>query len=345
MKLVRTIVFVLLFAVVVAIYLFQARLAKQVLTIVPDEVNRIITISRSDPIDRVELRDHIQKTQIALRRENGAWVIERPVHCPAESQVAEGFVVAARMASRQPRLRAEKEWGEYGLAKPEFEIRFDLPEKKVATLLIGAQAPIGKAVFARWAEERGILLLPAEMKAMFRQTVYGIRQKRLFRAPADRIRKIYVEMGKYGYQWKKDGNQWYWTEPVEKFGQKVPAGRMDIVLEGLQSLHVREFLDNNKKSEAELGFFMIHDRIWVESEDGSPSTQGGKKETLYFGNEIPEKNAYYGFLEGEDSVFFVDRAKVIKFFDLMKTVEQDDGKETESSKYKAQSATGKFLTP
>ena len=272
--------------------------AEQTLAIIPDEVNRTVAISKNDLIDRVKLIDHTQKTQIALRKKNGSWALERPVRYPAENQIAEGFAIAARMASQQPRLRAEKEWGEYGLAKPEFEIRFGLPGKRAVTLLIGAQAPIGKAVFARWAEERGFFLLPPEMKAMFRQSVYGLRQKQLFRAPADRIQKIYVEMGGNAYQWKKDAGQWYWLEPVEKFGQKVPAGRMAQVLQGLQSLHAREFLDNNQKSRAELGFYMIHDRIRVESEDGPPDSQGGKEEEFYFGNEVPEKNAYYGFLEG-----------------------------------------------
>ena len=319
MKFARTLVFILLFAVALAIYLFQVRIAKQTLAIIPNEVNKTVMISKNDPIDRVELRDHVQKTQIALRKENGVWSLEVPVRYPAEGQVAEGFAVAARIASQQPRLRAEKEWGEYGLAKPEIEILFDLPEKKQATLLIGSQVPVGKAVFARWEEERGFFLLPVEMKGMFHQSVYGLREKRLFRAPADMIRKIYVEMGEYSCQWKKDGRQWYWFEPVGKFGQKVSAERMDLVLRGLQSLHVREFQDNNKKSKAELGFFMIHDRIWVELESG-------KKETFYFGNEVPDRNAYYGFLEGEDVVFLVDRANVVEFFDLMRKIQTESPK-------------------
>ena len=336
MKLSRTIVFILLFAIVVAIYLFQIRVTQQTLTIIPDEVNRTVTISKNDLIDRVELRDTIQKTKIALRKVKGAWELEQPVHSPAESQVVEGFVIAARMASQQPRLRAEKDWEEYGLAKPEFEILFGLPGKRGVTLQIGAKAPVGKAVFARWAEERGFFLLPQEMKAMFRQSVYGLRQKRLFRAPADTIRKISVEMGEHSYQWKKDGGAWYWFEPVEKFGRKVPEGRMDLVLQGLQSLHVREFLDQNKKSKAELGFFMIHDRIQIECEDG-------KKEAFYFGNEIPEQNAYYGSLEGEEGVFLVDRAKVIPLFDLLQKFGKEDKNESESTQSQAQSPTSKNL--
>ena len=333
MKLMRTIVFILLFAIVVAIYLFQVRLAKQSLTIIPDEMRRTVAISKNDPINRVELRDHGQKTQIVLQKKDGVWALERPVHYPAEGQIAEGFVIAARMASQKKRLRAEKEWSEYGLEKPEFEVLYELPGNRVVTLLIGAPAPVGKAIFARWAEERGFFLLPPEMKAMFRQSVYSLRQKGLFRAPVDQIRKIYVEMGEHSYQWKKDGGVWYWLEPVEKFGQKVPPGSMELVLEGLRNLHAREFLDNNKKSKAELGFFMIHDSIWVELEDGPPenqdearpSSQGGKRETFYFGNEVPERNAYYGFREGEGVVFLVDRLNVIAFLDVMKVMNADGG--------------------
>lgn len=331
MKLVRTIVFILLFAAVVAIYLFQARLAKQTLTIVPDEVNRTVVITPEDPVDRVELRDSIQKTELTLRKENGGWVLERPVRYPAEGAIAEGFVIAARMASRLPRLQAEKEWGEYGLAKPDLEVRFDLPGKRTATLQIGAEAPVGKAVFARWTDERGFFLLPKEMKAMFRQSVYALRQKRLFRQPADKMRKIFVEMGEHSYEWKKDdppekqdearpssqgGRDWYWLEPVGRLGQKISPERIGLVQQSLQNLYVKEFLDDNKKSKAELGFFLIHDRIWIEYEDG-------KKEVFYFGNEVPEQNAYYGFLEGEDAIFFVDRAKVIQLLDLLQNVEKE----------------------
>ncbi len=319
MKLIRTLVFMLVFAAVLTVYFIQVRLAKQTLMILPDEVNRTVNISKSDLVDRVELRDHVQKTKIALRKKDGAWMMERPVRYPAESQIVEGFAVAARMASQQARLRAEKNWEEYGLEKPEMEVLFGLPGKRTVTLLFGGPSPIGKAVFARWKEERGFFLLPPEMKAMFRQTVYALRQKSLFRLSPDLIRKVTVEMGPNIYQWKKEGDTWYWLEPVSRFGQTFPAESMAAVLGGLGHLNVREFQDQNQKPKSELGFFMIHDLIRIEAEDG-------KKETFYFGNEVPEKNAYYGFREGEEAVFLVDRANVIAFMDLIKMVQTEKPK-------------------
>ena len=317
MKLFRTAVFTLLFASVVAVYLYQARLAKQVLTNVPDEVNRNVVITQEDVIDRVELTDHAQKIHIILRKTKENWVLEAPVRYPAEGRMVEGFLAVIRMASKYPRLQAEKEWEEYGLASPELEVTFDRPGKNPATLLLGSNAPVGKFVYARWKEERGYFLMPVEMKSAFRQSVYALREKRLFRVPTENFRKIYVEMGAQSFQWKKDGADWYWFEPVSKLGQKIPAEQIEPVLAVLRKLHVKEFRDNNKRSRAELGFFMIHDLIRIESE-------GGKTETFYFGNEVPEENAYYGFLEGENVVFYVDRGKVIELFDLMRKFQKED---------------------
>ena len=318
MKLGRTIAFILLFVVAAAIYFYQTRLAREALTYVPDEVNRSVVLTREDVVDRVTLRDNVRKTEITLRKEKGGWILETPVRYPAEGQIAEGFLLVARTVSKQPRLHAEKEWQEYGLEKPDLEITFDRPEKKPVTLLIGAPTPVGKSVFAKWDDERGYFMLPSEMKAVFQQSVYGLREKRIFRAPSETFCKIYWEMGKYSFQWVKEGGQWYWFEPVSQFGQKVPAGHLDVVLAALQGLHVKEFRDSNKRSKAELGFFMIHDRIRV-------SLEGGKTQALYFGNEVPEENAYYGIREGEDTVFFVDRGKVIELFDLLKAVKTDEG--------------------
>jgi hypothetical protein len=90
----------------------------------------------------------------------------------------------------------------------------------------------------------------------------------------------------------------------------------------LQNLHVKEFQDTNKKSRAELGFFMIHDRIRIEGE-------GVKAENFHFGNEAPERNAYYGLREGEDTVFLVDRGKVFELFDLMKKIAPGEENRTE----------------
>lgn len=321
MNLRRTLLFCFLFALVTGIALYQTRLEKQLQMIAPDEVNRNVFFGNQDTIERVEILDHGRKTETVLNKENGQWYLESPVLYPADAKVAEGVAVTARMASRQPRLRGEKEWDEYGLAKPEIEVRIDVPKKKAETLFIGSPTPFGNAFFARWDSERGYLLLARPMKEVFDQAVYGLREKHVFRTPVGAIRKIYVEMGPRCYQWKKDGGQWYWMEPLSKFGEKMPSGDMDRVLAALQNLYVKKFLDDNTRSRAELGFFIIHDRIKVDSDSE-------KSEIFHFGNEVPLENAYYGFRENEGTVFLIDRGKIFAWIDLLHAVANETGAKT-----------------
>ena len=326
MKLGRTLLFCGLFAIVTWVAIYQTRLEKQLQTVSPDEVNRTVFFNNQDVIGRIEILDRVRKTETVLNQENGQWFLESPVRYPADPRIVEGIAISARMASRQPRLRGEKEWDEYGLARPEVEVRIDVPKKRAETLYIGSQSPFGNAVFARWDSERGYLLLPREMKEVFLQPVYGLREKHVFRTPPEEIRMIYVEMGAQSYQWKKDDGQWYWMEPLSKFGKKIASESMERVIKALQNLYVKKFLDDNKKSRAELGFFMIHDRITIERDFDRP-------EIFHFGNEVPLENAYYGFRENEGTVFLIDRGKVFELIDLLKQIEKetsDHGSKTEA---------------
>lgn len=314
MKLGRLIAFSLLFAVAVTIYLFQTRLEKQALTSFPDEVNRIFMMGEDDFPDHLEIQNQSEKTRVLLAKEGEAWALVSPVVYPADPEVIAGVVSGLRRATQQPRLRAEKEWEEYGLSQPVMEVTMAIPGKKAETLFVGAQAPVGDAFFARWSSERGYFLLRGDVKEALQQSVYSFREKRVFRTPPSEMQKVYVEMGPLAYQWKKDGPEWYWMEPLSKFGQKIPLEAMGRVLAALRGLYIKEFLDDNKKSKADLGFFIIHDRIRIDSRLGKP-------EILHFGNEVPLQNAYFGFREGEPTVFLLDQGKVFQLLDLLKNIE------------------------
>ncbi|HOW59913.1 MAG TPA: DUF4340 domain-containing protein [Candidatus Omnitrophota bacterium] len=311
----RTIIFSILFALVVGVYGYQQHLQKQALVNVPDEVNRKVFFEKSNKIRQIEILDHVKNSRIVLRNNDGKWSLESPVRYPADFNIVEGLAMTARWFGKQPRLRAEKDWEEYGLAKPEVEMMYEVTGKKAEKLLIGAKSPIGDAVFCKWDSERGYFLIPSAAKAALLQSVYSLREKRVFRLPEEAYGKVSVEMGKHSYQWKRDQGDWFWLEPVSKFGKKIPIERMRLILNALQNLYIKEYLDENKKSKAELGFFIIHDRIRIEAGPGV-------SEVFHFGNEVPEKNAYYGFREGEDVVFLIDREKVFEFLDLLEAIEK-----------------------
>jgi hypothetical protein len=328
MKLGRTIVICLLFALAIAVYLYRARIDRDILAISPDEVSRGFSMEPGEQVIRIEIRNPAAGTALTLEKVRETWRIVSPVNSLAEQQAVSGLSVALRFASQQTRLRAEKDWAEYGLEKPGMEVRVVTDKTHESTLNFGAASPIGKAVYARWAKERGYILVTPELKSAFDVSLYTLRDKSVFRTPMAEARKVFVEMGPNAYEWKKDQGKWYWIEPVSNFGREMPPDRMELVFRGLDGLNVKKFLDRGDRSDAEFGFYVIHDRIRVE---GDPDAAGGG-EVFNFGNEVPLENAYYGKMESTGDVILIDRVRVIKFLDLMKALEKDEAARREKSR-------------
>ena len=317
MKLGRTLAIILVFGFAVGIYLFQHRIDKDIISIIPDEVSRNFSLDAKEQVTRIEIQDRAKKTEIVLEfLKDEGWMITAPGVYPAGGQTANGLVAALRFASKQTRIRADKEWGEYGLETPSLEIRLVTDKKKKAALTIGTTSPVGKAVYGRWTSERGYMLLPPELKSSFEVSLYDLREKRIFNTPPAQVQKVLIEMGPNSYEWKKEKGKWFWLEPVEKIGKTIPSRRMEFILAALSELYVKEFLDKNKQSKAELGFFMVHDRIRITGASGA-------EENFFFGNEVPVKNAYYGMKEETGKVILIDRVKVFQLLDILRAIENE----------------------
>ncbi|HPW65129.1 MAG TPA: hypothetical protein PLY30_03120 [Candidatus Omnitrophota bacterium] len=123
MKLGRTIVICLLFALAIAVYLYRARIDRDILAISPDEVSRGFSMEPGEQVIRIEIRNPAAGTALTLEKVRETWRIVSPVNSLAEQQAVSGLAVALRFASQQTRLRAEKDWAEYGLEKPGMEVR------------------------------------------------------------------------------------------------------------------------------------------------------------------------------------------------------------------------------
>ncbi len=311
MKISRTVVFLLLLAAAAAAYIYQNRLSLESYGIIPDEIARQVELGTKKWVKSVNVINYEKNINFTVIKTEQNWEMGKPVFSFLESGAAEAMAAAVQMASKQPRLRAEKDWDEYGLKDPRMEINVILSDGKTETLLLGANVPIGKAFYAKWKRERGYFLWQPEMKTVFDKTIYSIRAKRAIRAPAKEWTKIYIEMGAYSVQWKKEGESWYWFEPIARFGDKTSESQIRAVTSAIQGLNKKEFLDDNKKSNADMGFFLIHDRVMVTLENG-------EQKTIQFGDEIADKDSYYGMVEGEQGVFLIDRKQVIKLFEIVR---------------------------
>jgi len=317
MKLGRTFIITLLFLIAAAVYLFQRRIDRDIMeTTVPDEVSRSFSLKTDDEVSSILVRNHSKKTELTMELSAEGWALMSPLTHPADKNVVQGFILALRHAAQQTRLRAEKDWAEYGLEKPALEIELKTSKGKKGKLAIGDASPMGNTLYARWTDEQGYILLPVEIKSVFDASVYNLQEKRIFFMPPEQVEKVFIEMGSNTFQWKKENGKWFWLDPVEKLGKELPAGRMDAVLSAVLGLYVKDFLYGNKKTKDELGFYIIQDRISLKS-------RTGESEIFHFGNEVPVQNAYYGMKDEAGDVFLVERTKVYQLLDLLRAVENE----------------------
>lgn len=318
MKITSTIIFTILFIAVLSVYLFQGKMEKNISDLPIERPLTNFSIDEKVKISELKLEDKKTKKTIVLEGINGNWVMKKPVFYPADILRVDGILMALKAASERKRLRPEKEWGEYGLEEPSLRVGLKTENNKEwQYLYLGDKAPIGDAFFAKWDGDESYFLIPAVMKKSLEKTVYSLREKRIFRMPLKDIRKISIELGSYSFEWIKDDNLWYWMEPIKNMGKKISGENIALILREIKNLYIKEFLDNEKRDKFSLGFFMIKDRIKIES-------LSGIKEDLYFGNEMPLRSSYYSLLEGEDSLFLVDRGKIFQLIDLLETIKNKE---------------------
>ena len=317
MKLGRTIVIACLFLMAFLGYLFQRRIDRDVSDVkVQDEASRVFFFGAGEEVKRIEIFDQEEDQTIALELTPEGWILRAPVAHPANTNIVREFIPALRYAASQKRLAPEKDWAEYGLETPRLSIMVVTDQGNQGVLTLGDRTPVGNSIYARWSLEPGYVLLPTDMESVLGTSLYGFREKRIFTMPPQDVRNVFVELGANTYQWKKKNEKWYWLEPINKFGEEVPSKRMELVLSALSGLYAREFLEETEKTDAEMGFFMIQDRVVLKDLDGN-------EEVLYFGDEVPLQNAYYGMKKGSEEKIFVERTKIYQLLDLLRAVENE----------------------
>ena len=272
---------------------------------------------------RIERRGPGGET-LALRREEGAadWRLEFPVTYPAESLLVEGMISSLKMSRRMRRLPLRGPFPKgTGLEVPQVKIGIEtrkVPRQRF--LLLGEAAPVGGAIYARWADEKEYFLMPAEIRAVFQASLYTLRRKKLFRVNWDRVSRIEFKRGRLHFELIGEGGKW---------SGKTAASTAEISLEkvreliySLESLYIKDFLDG--KNPANREFHLLPDFAFIAVRD-----EEGTQEKLVLGAPARNQEAVYAVREKENVVLFVSERKLRSltqaFREAFQEVEHDSG--------------------
>ncbi len=319
MKTSTTLVFLFLFVIVTAVYVFLVgnENREKAMKSLPVESMQLVPLEKDEQISRLKIENIAKKLSVTLELQNGKWVILEPVRYVADPLVVEGLATALRLSTKAKRMTREKDWAEYGLAKPSLKIEVGTTKNKRGRVLdIGDLSPVGNFVYARWEGEEECFLLNADLMRAFDQSLYGLRMKRIFRMPLKDVTRIVVQTAAGNYEIAKMENDWYWVEPVPILGEKISKRDLDYFFSKIERLFIKEFLDDKADSPSDLGFSGLTTRVTVKA---------GKKEqeTLVLGSGFPERDSFYAMRADENTVFLVSKSILDDFFEGLNTMAQD----------------------
>ncbi len=311
MKLSVILVFLLLFAAVLGCYVYLSLedwQSNPKLAGGGGQSMQLLPLKEGDSIRWIQIQNPAKNLTATLELEDGKWMLKYPVVDRADVLIIGGFSAALRLSTKARRLAREKGWEEYGLETPALKVGIEtLKNRTRRYLCLGDKAPIGNFVYARWENGNDYFLLNADLKRVFDQTVYGLREKRVFRLALKDAVKVTVKTPEGGCEASKIEDGWYWSEPVMKMGEELPKQDLDFLFSEIERIHVKDFLDENKKSPEELELGSSAPRqMTVRNADGS-------EETLLIGEALPSRDAYYAMREGETNVFLVSKSKLDNF--------------------------------
>lgn len=313
-----TIVFSILFLMVLGVY-WKLGLGFQKVSLPgglskPGAEGRVLVLEEGDTITRIEIQKTEERETITLEKEDGQWMLKYPVIYPADPLIVRGLTAALAASSKLGRLKPEKSWEEYGLAKPSLKIGIETEKNPVRRFLsFGAPAPAGDRVFARWGEGPEYFLVSTDIKKSFERTVYSLRLKKIFYTPAKDISKVHVRMESGDYEIAKHNGKWFWMEPIPILGEFIETPQVEELLKKIQSLYVKEFVDEKVPNQSEAGFTMLGQsvKIWGAQD---------RSEALDLGREELAKNAVYARRAQSDAVFFVSQNYMEDLFIQMKSL-------------------------
>jgi hypothetical protein len=319
MKFSTTLVFSLLFLVVVGFYIFLTPPApppKSTPTPALPMQSSSALIDPSDSVIWLQIQNVEKGETITLVPQGNSWMLKSPISYPATAGAVEEMIRILAAEKKVRELTPEKDWGEYGLSKSSIQIGLqtkNVPRKRY--LYLGGLSPVADLIFARWEGGESYFLLNADLKRMFDRSIYSLREKRIFRTPFSHLSKIEFQAGSFRYVLFHRKKQWIWLKPDSIRGIGVDESSMNGLLGQMRNLFIKDFLDSGTEKN-DFGFFESNHvvKVWGFAKE---------KEILHIGQEAPARDAFYARRGGEEIFILVDRSHMRALFENIQTISQE----------------------
>ena len=206
-------------------------------------------------VTRLQVRPADQ-LEIRAERTNGTWTLTAPIEYPAQSvsienllSVLDRMVPVTRITAAELRNRPKADL-EYGFANAQASIILFEGDNRLAHVLIGSRTAPGDQVFVQVVGVDGVFVVDADLMGYIPMSANDWRDTTLLNLKMlafDRV--VVTNSGKTFELHRASSNAlWRMTWPIQT---RADHGRIEVSLEQLQAVRIRQFVIDNPKVDLE----------------------------------------------------------------------------------------------
>lgn len=202
---------------------------------------KLVTAS-ADDITAIDLV--FPDREIALRKQDGAWRLTKPIEAPADDAAVKTLLGALTGAEVQKSLDSlPNDIASFGLDKPDPTVKLATAKGDLPAIAVGKNAAIGGKTYVRVDDEQKVVLVPSTFKFALNKQPKDLRDKQLLAFKDEDVTRIDIAPanGAPVALVRKDTDVW----TLEPSGQPADITEVRSYLSSLRATRAVDFPDSN----------------------------------------------------------------------------------------------------
>ncbi len=216
------------------------------------------------------------KTEITLKKEGNAWLLDKPVQSSADASQVDNFLKSLNEFKSERIVSEDQEkWKEYGLTEPSRKITLNFEDGKSITYIIGSKSPVGYQLFVALDSSSKVHVGSQYLLTSTLKTVFDFREKSIFKINENEISSIAFNGKKnfITFSILKNESTPYVIQLLD--GSKIAADSNEVseFIKDLNELKASEFKDSPVKEEQKK--FLAGEEVYtveIKNKDQSKSS-------------------------------------------------------------------------
>jgi hypothetical protein len=183
--------------------------------------------------------------ELALRKQDGAWRLVKPIDAPADDAAVKSLLGALTGAEIQRSLdELPADLATFGLDTPAPVVRLATAKGDLPPIAIGKNAAVGGKTYVRVGDEPKVVLLPSSLKVALEKQPNDLRDKQLLTFKDDDVTRVDITPGGGApiTLVRKDKDAWL----LEPGGQPTDITEVRSYLSSLRSARAIDFPEHPK---------------------------------------------------------------------------------------------------